>query len=198
MAPAAFDGAVDEPSPVSADPVASGDGRLMLEVVRGNALGAEIEVREEFLIGRHASGAGTLGADLEISRHHARIARAPDGEYVIEDLASTNGTFVNGTRIAAPHPLADGDSIELGDTTLVAHRAGMAAPAASAAADAIAAEPAVEQLVTDVPTETPAPPPLSLRIDVDFAAGEARVALGDQSDQVRLAYEDGRWRVAPE
>lgn len=169
---------------------AGGSDLLLLEVVRGNALGAEIEVQGDFLIGRHVSGAGTLGADLEISRHHARISRAPDGHYVIEDLASTNGTFVNGTRIGGPQTLADGDRIELGDTTLVVRRGAASTTAAGAVADALAGEPA--------PEAPAALPPLALRIDVDFAAREARVALDDESDAVRLAFQDGRWRTAPE
>jgi pSer/pThr/pTyr-binding forkhead associated (FHA) protein len=142
-------------------------GRLLLEVVAGNALGSQIEVEDDFLIGRQAPGAGTLADDHEISRHHARISRAPEGDFVIEDLASTNGTFVNGARIATPQRLADGDRVEVGGTTLVIH-----APA----------EPV---------------PALSLRIDVDLAGRGATLSLDDNSDAVRLEYADGAWRIAP-
>jgi pSer/pThr/pTyr-binding forkhead associated (FHA) protein len=90
-----------------------------LEVVAGNAAGAVIMVHDELLIGRHAAGAGRLADDEEISRSHARVSLEPHGLCAIEDLGSTNGTFVNGLRIAGPKTLAVGDTIELGGTTLL-------------------------------------------------------------------------------
>jgi ABC transport system ATP-binding/permease protein len=48
-----------------------------------------------------------------ISRQHARLSGGSTG-YVIEDLGSTNGTFVNGVRIQGSHPLKDGDVVRLG------------------------------------------------------------------------------------
>lgn len=50
--------------------------------------------------------------DRWVSRHHAQIRREDEG-YVIQDLGSKNGTFVNGQRIAAPAVLADGDEIQM-------------------------------------------------------------------------------------
>jgi serine phosphatase RsbU (regulator of sigma subunit) len=47
-----------------------------------------------------------------ISRHHARIV-SRDGEFFLEDLGSTNGTFLNGTRVTALARLHDGDVIHL-------------------------------------------------------------------------------------
>ena len=91
---------------------------VRLRVTGGNAQGTEIEVEDEFLIGRQAEGAGTLGDDIEISRRHARITRSAHG-CVIEDLGSTNGTFVNGRKITGPEPLSVGDTVQVGDTTLV-------------------------------------------------------------------------------
>ncbi len=90
-----------------------------LEVVAGNAAGMSILVADELLIGRHADGAGRLADDEEISRSHARITLERSGFCAIEDLGSTNGTFVNGLRISGPQTLSEGDSIELGATTLV-------------------------------------------------------------------------------
>jgi FHA domain len=90
-----------------------------LEVVAGNATGTSILVESELLIGRHADGPGRLADDQEISRSHARVTLEPNGFLSIEDLGSTNGTFVNGLRIHAPQTLNAGDTIELGSTTLV-------------------------------------------------------------------------------
>jgi hypothetical protein len=41
-------------------------------------------------------------------------------------------------------------------------------------------------------------PPLSLHIEFDPATGEVRLDLGDESEPLRLVYEEGRWRLAPE
>jgi predicted component of type VI protein secretion system len=92
---------------------------LRLEVVAGRAEGMSILVEDELLIGRQADGAGRLADDDEISRSHARVSLDASGFCAIEDLGSTNGTFVNGLRISVPQTLFDGDTIELGGTTLV-------------------------------------------------------------------------------
>ena len=88
-------------------------------MVAGNATGMSILVGDELLIGRHAEGLGRLADDEEISRSHARITFDASGFCAIEDLGSTNGTFVNGLRITTPQTLAEGDTIEIGGTTLV-------------------------------------------------------------------------------
>ena len=72
------------------------------EVVAGRAIGMSILLDDELLIGRHADGAGRLADDDEISRSHARISLDRSGFCAIEDLGSTNGTFVNGLRINGP------------------------------------------------------------------------------------------------
>jgi ABC transport system ATP-binding/permease protein len=51
--------------------------------------------------------------DERISRMHARISQR-GAEYVIEDLGSSNGTFVNGQRVTSPQPLQSGDQVGLG------------------------------------------------------------------------------------
>ena len=90
-----------------------------LEVVAGRAIGMSILIDDELLIGRHAEGAGRLADDEEISRSHARLSLDRTGFCAIEDLGSTNGTYVNGLRIKGPETLSEGDTIEVGATTLV-------------------------------------------------------------------------------
>jgi hypothetical protein len=51
-------------------------------------------------------------ADRWVSRHHTRITRQ-GLRYVVEDLGSKNGTFVNGQRLTGPHELEDGDRIQV-------------------------------------------------------------------------------------
>ena len=57
-------------------------------------------------------------ADLKASRRHALIEGRPDGSFTVRDLASTNGTVVNGRRIAATVDLHDGERITIGGTSL--------------------------------------------------------------------------------
>ena len=56
--------------------------------------------------------------DPEVSRRHARIVLR-QGVYHVEDLSSTNGTYINGRRIAALTPLVDGDVVDFGETIRV-------------------------------------------------------------------------------
>ncbi len=65
------------------------------------------------LIGRSRDCDVTL-EDSNVSRHHARMVFTGEGEWTIEDLASTNGVLVNGSRIGAPHVLRSGDRVDLG------------------------------------------------------------------------------------
>src|SRR5437764_1738957 len=90
-----------------------------LEVVSGKAAGMSLLIDDELVIGRLAQGAGRLADDEEISRSHARLSVDSRGLCAIEDLGSTNGTFVNGMRVTAPQALSEGDTIEVGNTTLV-------------------------------------------------------------------------------
>jgi predicted component of type VI protein secretion system len=64
-------------------------------------------------IGRE--GCDVVLADPEVSRNHATI-RELDGAPAIEDLGSTNGTFVNDRRISGVEQLKDGDVVRLGNT----------------------------------------------------------------------------------
>jgi pSer/pThr/pTyr-binding forkhead associated (FHA) protein len=192
--------AVAPAAPVAAEPATD---CLRLRVTAGNAIGSEIQVEDELLIGRQASEEGTLGHDAEISRRHARIARS-GAAFTVEDLGSTNGTFVNGRRISGQEILSPGDRIQVGATTLVVQvsvpvasgpTAEPAVPEPAAAPDADTRSSA--QTPMPEPPAVPAPPPFSLRLDFDPEAGEVTLRLDDDSDAVRLVFENGRWRLAP-
>lgn len=60
--------------------------------------------------------------DPEISRRHVRFVTTPDG-VLIEDQGSTNGTFVNGVRLAASQQLKQGDLITFGENIVVVFEA---------------------------------------------------------------------------
>jgi len=64
----------------------------------------------------------------KISRNHALIRRAGQGEYYLIDVGSTNGTLLNGRRVVTPMSLKDGDTIKLEDCTLVFRAANVPQP----------------------------------------------------------------------
>ena len=79
--------------------------------------GDRIELREgKNLIGRLADCAVII-SDGNTSRHHSQIHRSGSG-FIITDLGSTNGTFVNGERLVADHRLVDGDIVTVGSVNL--------------------------------------------------------------------------------
>jgi hypothetical protein len=87
-----------------------------LTVLNGEGEGTTIPLtQQEYLIGRHKDNNIQL-TDLGISGFHARIYRGPDG-YVIEDLKSRNGVWLNGTRVFHAI-LQDKDKLRLGATDL--------------------------------------------------------------------------------
>jgi hypothetical protein len=84
--------------------------------------------KEVTMLGRDVTNDIPLG-DAEISRQHARLTRTPGG-IVLEDLGSTNGSFVNGDRLSSPRVLRTGDLIGLGENVTLTFEA--TAPEAAA------------------------------------------------------------------
>ncbi|MFZ1699395.1 MAG: FHA domain-containing protein [Pyrinomonadaceae bacterium] len=107
----------------------SGVAHSGLVIERGDLPGTEFNlVNDESTIGRWDADNGIFpdvdldahDSDAKVSRRHARIVRN-SGKYFIEDLGSTNGTYVNrGRRLLPgnPQPLKDGDEIIVGKTFL--------------------------------------------------------------------------------
>jgi pSer/pThr/pTyr-binding forkhead associated (FHA) protein len=170
-----------------------------LEVVAGNAVGMSILVENEMVIGRHAEGAGRLADDEEISRLHARVSVDPYGECTIEDLGSTNGTYLNGARISAPQVLSVGDTIELGQTTLAVRELPEEEEAQptnvhvreDGRSPDVVAPPSPES----EPEVPPAPTTLAIQMEVDFVEREVQLRLDEDSSPIRLVFEDGAWRT---
>ena len=68
---------------------------------------------EESVVGRSPEAQVRL-MEEGVSRKHARILRSADGKFELSDLGSTNGTYLNGTRLAGPGRLDEGDRVQLG------------------------------------------------------------------------------------
>jgi pSer/pThr/pTyr-binding forkhead associated (FHA) protein len=87
-----------------------------LRVVSGPLAGQTIDVENEVVIGREDTDL-TID-DVELSRRHA-VVRPHASRLQVEDLGSTNGTYVDGTRIEEPTILGGGAEIQIGTTKLV-------------------------------------------------------------------------------
>src|SRR3989442_8588190 len=68
--------------------------------------------QDSMVIGRQTDSAICLESQA-VSRHHARIV-CQDGLFFIEDLGSSNGTYINGARIRERVPLTENDTLQLG------------------------------------------------------------------------------------
>jgi pSer/pThr/pTyr-binding forkhead associated (FHA) protein len=184
------------------DAAGGGAGELRLEAVAGNAAGFTIVVDERLVIGRQSEGVGKLADDPELSRHHAEIARHPSGQFTIKDLASTNGTFVNGIQVDAPVVLVLGDEIEVGGTKLFVRSLPAPAPASveppvvdvRAPTVIVGAQSATREPVEQEPEPDPRPLLVHLTVDFESEAAQLTVESGDQP--IRLELADGQWRVA--
>lgn len=91
-----------------------------LDAVTGPAMGHRYTLEaSQYILGRHPDCDIVLESG-SISRQHAKITRSGQS-FILEDLKSRNGTFVNGRLIAEPTSLMDGDSIRICDIELTYH-----------------------------------------------------------------------------
>jgi pSer/pThr/pTyr-binding forkhead associated (FHA) protein len=84
-------------------------------VKTGPKAGRRLGLEHEVCIGRQDGD--LVLEDPEVSRRHA-VLRRSGGSVIVEDLSSTNGTFVNGERIRSPRTVRPGDELRVGRTTL--------------------------------------------------------------------------------
>ncbi len=93
------------------------DMHSYLVVIAGNQVGEMLRIEGNADIGRDKKAAVRI-VDDGISRLHCRVRQLPMGKLLVEDLRSTNGTFVNGERISKM-VLEDGDKIQIGSNTVL-------------------------------------------------------------------------------
>jgi DNA-binding winged helix-turn-helix (wHTH) protein len=88
------------------------DDRPVLIVNEGELAGQRWTLaKDEMVIGR-GSDADIVLPERQVSRHHSKI-HYRDGRYLLEDLTSKNGTFLNGQQVSGTAPLQDGDEIQI-------------------------------------------------------------------------------------
>ena len=111
LAPAHARGAAEPEAPSAA-------GRLVVVQSPSLASGKVFETGPVAVtFGRAGDNAAVLDGDDYASAHHARIESRRDGVWLL-DLDSTNGTWVNGTRMDGRHRLRTGDVVRIGETEL--------------------------------------------------------------------------------
>ena len=126
--------------PIQVEPLSAQPGdnnaalaaRATLTIERGEGAGTSFPIaRDEAVIGRWDADNGifpdvdldSVDQEAKVSRRHARIL-TQEGRFFVEDLGSTNGTYINrGRRLlpGTPQQLADGDEIIVGKTFLRFH-----------------------------------------------------------------------------
>jgi predicted component of type VI protein secretion system len=170
--------------------------------------------QEEATIGRDISNRIVIN-DPEVSRRHARLT-LQSGGYVIEDLGSTNGTFVDGQRLMGPHLLRPGQTVLLGEkitlsyealgfdpnATLVGVASGAPAPQETyrvAPGDAYSAAPPTPPTVPE-PQPAYAPPPAApaYKPAAPVYAGPPPAAPVEAYESVEGVYEGQEEEEAPQ
>jgi pSer/pThr/pTyr-binding forkhead associated (FHA) protein len=91
----------------------------VLAIDSGQLSGQRLQLVDEVRIGRSVDCELFLDDEYVTSKHpHARLDRRPDGAWVLTDLGSTNGTYVNGRRLTEPKVVSPADTIQVGRTQM--------------------------------------------------------------------------------
>jgi two-component system cell cycle response regulator len=96
--------------------------RPVLVVIQGQCLGLTVQLTNDHTVIGRGSTVDVVLRDTVASRQHAQVSRlvTRDGcaEFYLSDLASTNGTYLNGLRVTSDQLLQDGDKINVGEHLL--------------------------------------------------------------------------------
>jgi len=170
---------------------------LHIKLYEDSQLSSEHEFAEGIVkIGRLASAHIRLH-DPKVARIHACIEPEPDGGFAIIDMGSTEGSFVNGQRVAK-HRLESGDEIRLGDSLLEVELTGNVAPEALplSAIEGSSAESKDQAIELDHPlpsglesnSDQPLAPSLSEDVnEILSSPGEAQApALDTRTGEIKL------------
>jgi pSer/pThr/pTyr-binding forkhead associated (FHA) protein len=112
--------AVSRPSKARPEPGASLDATRLV-ITSGAKQGLEVELPAETLTIGRSNESGLVIRDDYTSTHHARLLRWNDG-WVVQDLDSTNGTFLNGVRVTVPTHVPLNTPVKIGATSFELRR----------------------------------------------------------------------------
>lgn len=148
--------------------------------------------RQPIFVGRHPSCEFPIRQE-DVSRRHAEI-RHQDGGFVIYDLESTNGTFLNGERVEGMRNLLPGDRIEIGSSTITFCEIESTAAADWGDADQASTvicerAPAASVRVSGVLAEVPPPAVFQL---LEMGSNSGLLELSSDAGQARVWFEMGR------
>ncbi|MDX1931054.1 MAG: FHA domain-containing protein [Capsulimonadales bacterium] len=105
---------VDAPRPMPvADPGRATTAGANLLGLNGSVVGEVFPFESEMTIGREKDNSLSLPGEGTVSRRHARIEEE-NGAWIVTDLGSSNGTYINGKRLTAPQALRRGDEVQFG------------------------------------------------------------------------------------
>jgi diguanylate cyclase (GGDEF)-like protein len=102
-----------------AGPAPTARNRGVLTVLSGPETGRVVPVSAKGVRLGRSEDCDLSFDDASLSRVHARVQRLMGAQFFLSDERSTNGTFVNGTRLTRATELGDGDRIQLGTATLL-------------------------------------------------------------------------------
>jgi predicted component of type VI protein secretion system len=144
--------------------------KYILTVRTGPHEGMVFELdKETMILGRDETNDIVL-PDAEVSRKHSRLTYSPQG-YVLEDLGSTNGTFVNAERLSGPHLLIPGDQIGLSQKLVISIELAEVDSSAT-----LVVKPLVETPAAKIEESSPEIKAFVARIEESAAEVEAPVA----------------------
>lgn len=108
-------------SPSQAPPRGNSASATRLVITSGPKEGLEIPLTKEPLTIGRSSASGLIIRDDYTSTHHARLMLWSD-DWVVQDLDSTNGTFLDGTRVTLPTPVLLNTQVRIGTTSFELRR----------------------------------------------------------------------------
>lgn len=155
--------------------------QVVLRVVGGKHNGREIKIAvPKFIIGRGEGAHLRPSSDL-VSRQHCGVS-VQDGQVIVEDLGSRNGTFVNGEQLTAPHKARSGDTVRVGrlqfelimDPAKAPKKARVASVVEAAARTATKPKEGIEDSISDWLETSEAPPEQSRTETIQFSLEETQ------------------------
>jgi predicted component of type VI protein secretion system len=125
---------------------------------------------QEIYIGREPTNMIVIN-DIQVSRRHAKM-ELRGSAYLVQDLGSTNGTFVNGRRLSGTQALNPGDTVELGESIVLAYELVKDLNATMVSTEHHHAPVQEEPTQAPSPAPVPAPAPFSLPAPTPLYSGQ--------------------------